>query len=300
MAIRTLCVDLGGSRVKLAAVEDGEILASDIFEVSSAGAKATLATLADRARALMASHPGEWTGIGLASPGIIDEAARRVLSCNDKHAGIEDLDLGAWAREALGLELKIVNDARAALLGELAYGVAQGEENAVLMVLGTGVGVSVVCEGHVPRGKHGMFSLLGGNFPIQFDGGRKCNCGGEGCLEAYVGTWALKEMAGDPDYDYRRLEADWRKGDAKALELFRVVSTALGAGALSLAHLYDAETVVFSGGVTRFAELIAAAEEYVWKHAWTPWGKVKFLLAERPEMSAILGLHALFAKGEWK
>lgn len=296
----TLCADLGGSRVKLAAVQDGKILGSEIFDVSPTGAQGTLALLADRARKLMAEHPGNWAGLGLASPGIVDEEARRVVSCNAKHAGIEAIDLSAWARTTLGLDLKVVNDARAALLGELAYGVAQGEKNAVLMILGTGVGTSVVSQGHVLRGGHGTYSLLGGHFPIQFDGGRKCNCGGVGCLEAYVGTWGLKELAGDPTYDYRRLEADWSRGDPKAVELFRVVSTALGAGALALVHLYDAETVVFSGGASRFAALLAAAKEYVWRHAWTPWGKVKFLLAEQPEMSATLGLDALFTKGEWQ
>ena len=300
MDIRTLSVDLGGSRVKLAAVAGGSILGEDMFDVSPTGVDGTLKCLAERARKLMAAHPGEWAGIGFASPGIVDEEARRVVSCNAKHAGIESVDLPAWARAELGLDLKIVNDARAALLGELAYGAAQGEENAVLMILGTGVGVSAVCEGRVPRGKHGTYSLLGGHIPVQFDGARACNCGGMGCLEAYVGTWALKEMAGDPAYNYRRLEEDWRRGDPKALELFRVVSTALGAGALALVHVFDAETVVFSGGVSRFAELLTVAEEYVWKHAWTPWGKVKFRVAERPEASATLGLHALFAKGEWK
>ena len=102
-----------------------------------------------------------------------------------------------------------------------------------MMILGTGVGTSAVCRGHVERGVHGTAGLLGGHFPIQFDGGRACNCGGEGCLEAYVGTWALKEMAGDQSYDYRRFAADYAKGGEKARRLFATVSAALGAGALA-------------------------------------------------------------------
>ena len=298
--IRTLSVDFGGTRVKIAAVADGCVFARDMFDVSDGGVQQTLAQLADRAKGLMAAHPGSWAGIGFATPGIVDEDARRVVSINAKHAGIEQMDLADWAQRELGLDFKIVNDARAALLGELAYGMGQGERNAVLMILGTGVGTSAVCEGRVTRGGHGTHSLLGGHFPICFDGGRPCNCGGSGCLEAYVGTWALKEMAGDSTYDYRRLEADWRKGEPKAVELFRVISRALGAGALSLVHFFDAETVIFSGGASRFAALLEAAEAYVLQHAWTPWGKVKFVVSKDPEMSGTLGVHALFAKGDWR
>jgi glucokinase len=111
-----------------------------------------------------------------------------------------------------------------------------------------------------------------------------------------VGTWALKEMAGDADYDYRRFAEDYAKGDEKARRLFATISTALGAGALALVHLYDAETVIWSGGASHFTPLLDAAQEYVWAHSWTPWGKVRFVVADNPEASVILGLHALFAE----
>ena len=68
------------------------------------------------------------------------------------------------------------------------------------------------------------------------------------------------------------------------------------AGALALVHLYDAETVIWSGGASHFTPLLKAAEEYVWKHSWTPWGKVRFVVADNPEASVVLGLHALFAE----
>ena len=107
-------------------------------------------------------------------------------------------------------------------------------------------------------------------------------------------------MAGDPGYDYRRFADDYAKGDEKARHLFATVSTALGAGALALVHLYDAETVIWSGGASHFSPLLDAAQEYVWAHAWTPWGKVRFVVADNPEASVVLGLHALFAEGVFK
>lgn len=226
---------------------------------------------------------------------MIDER-RGVLACsNAQHVGLEGFDLSAWARRSFGLELRAMNDARAALIGELNYGCARGERNAVMLILGTGVGTSAVCEGRILRGAHYSAGLLGGFLPVQFDGGRLA-CGAEGYLEAYVGTWGLKEMAGDPNYDYARLAADYAAGESRARKLFGTISAALGAGTLGLVHLYDAETVIYSGGVSHFRPLLAAAEAYVLKRVWTPWGRLRFVTSENPESSVTLGLHALFAE----
>lgn len=293
--MKTLCADLGGTRLKLAAVENGVVLENEVSLIdTNAGMENVLANLAERCKAMMARHPGEWKGLGIAFPGLLDEPTRHVIYCSGKYAGADKIDLPKWARETLGLDMKLINDARAAIIGEINYGSATGETDAVMLILGTGIGTAAVCQGKVYRGKHGMAGLLGGHFSIDFDNGRKCICGGSGCLEAYVGTWALKELAGDPTYDYQRFEHDYLAGDEKAKMLFGIQAKALGAGAVSLIHAFDAETVIFSGGGSRFAALLEAAEAYVYEHVWTPWGKVKFIVAQHPEDSVVLGLHSLF------
>ena len=286
---------MGGSRLKLAAVENGVVLENEVSPIdTNAGMTVILDDLAEHCKAMMARHPGGWKGLGVAFPGILDEPTRHVIYCSGKYAGADKVDLPKWAHEALGLEFKLINDARAAILGEVNYGSAMGETDAVMLILGTGIGTAAVCQGKVYRGKHGLAGVLGGHFSIDFHGGRKCICGGSGCMEAYTGTWALKEMAGDPTFDFLRLEQKWKAGDKRAQELFTTVSEALGAGAISLVHAFDAETVIFSGGASRFRELIAAAESYVLEHAWTPWGKLKFITCAQPEDSVVLGLYSLF------
>ena len=293
--MKTLCADLGGTRLKLAAVENGVVLENEVSPIdTNAGMENVLANLAERSKAMMALHPGEWKGLGVAFPGLLDEPTRHVIYCSGKYAGADKIDLPKWARETLGLDMKLINDARAAIIGEINYGSATGETDAVMLILGTGIGTAAVCQGKVYRGKHGMAGLLGGHFSIAYDNGRKCICGGSGCLEAYVSTWALKELAGDPSYDYQRFERDYLAGDEKAKKLFDIQSKALGAGAVSLVHAFDAETVIFSGGASRFTALVEAAEKYVLEHAWTPWGRVKFIVAQHPEDSVVLGLHSLF------
>lgn len=297
-AKRVLCVDLGGSRVKLAAVENGRVLASGMFDtLPETGA--TLAEAAERGREVVRSAGGGFAGVALAAPGIVDETARRVVVCNGKYAGLESVDLVAWSQREFGLDAKIVNDARAALMGELAFGCAKGETDAVIAILGTGVGVSAVSGGRIIRGKHFVHGLLGGHIPVNFDGGRRCTCGGMNCVEAYAGTWALKEMAGDPSYDFRRLERDWAAGDPKAARLFDTISRALGAGVLALVNAFDPETVIWSGGTSRFGALVRAAQDYVLENAWTPWGTLKFVKSADPEASVTLGLGTLFGGPEF-
>jgi len=293
--MKALCADLGGTRLKLAAVENGVVLENEVSPIdTNAGMENVLANLAERCRGMMARHPGKWKGLGIAFPGLLDERSCHVIYCSGKYAGADKIDLPKWSRETLGLEMKLINDARAAIIGEINYGSAAGETDAVMLILGTGIGTAAVCQGKVYRGKHGMAGLLGGHFSIAYDNGRKCICGGSGCLEAYVGTWALKELADDPTYDYLRFERDYLAGDEKALRLFDIQAKALGAGAVSLVHAFDAETVIFSGGASRFSALVEAAKKYVLEHAWTPWGKVGFIVAEHPEDSVVLGLYSLF------
>ena len=71
--MKTLSADMGGSRVKLATVENGSAVDNDIFPVSESGFTGTLAELEARISAARVRHPGGWDGIGIALPGIIDE-----------------------------------------------------------------------------------------------------------------------------------------------------------------------------------------------------------------------------------
>ena len=128
--MRTISADMGGSRVKLATVENGTVIESEMFTVSSEGFTGTLAELERRIASARGRHPGGWDGIGIALPGIIDEERCRVLSCNAKHAGVENVDIEAWAREKLSLPCRVINDARAAIIGEINYGSATGETDA--------------------------------------------------------------------------------------------------------------------------------------------------------------------------
>ena len=88
--------------------------------------------------------------------------------------------------DALGIPCRITNDANAAAMGEMTYGVARGMKNFIMITLGTGVGSGIVCDGKVVYGSDGFAGELGHLIIDHSDHGRTCGCGRKGCLETYT------------------------------------------------------------------------------------------------------------------
>ena len=86
--------------------------------------------------------------------------------------------------EKLGIPVALTNDANAAAIGEMTYGVARGMKNFIVITLGTGVGSGIVVNGQLVYGSDGFAGELG-HVVVRREDGRSCGCGRNGCLEAY-------------------------------------------------------------------------------------------------------------------
>ena len=87
--------------------------------------------------------------------------------------------------DALGIPVALTNDANAAAIGEMVYGVARGMKNFIVITLGTGVGSGIVVNGQLLYGHDGFAGELGHVTMVRGAEGRTCGCGRTGCLEAY-------------------------------------------------------------------------------------------------------------------
>ena len=85
--------------------------------------------------------------------------------------------------DKLGIPVALTNDANAAAIGEMTYGVARGMKNFIVITLGTGVGSGIVINGQLVYGCDGFAGELG--HVIVKENGRQCGCGRKGCLETY-------------------------------------------------------------------------------------------------------------------
>ena len=306
--MRSLAIDLGGSRVKLGVVEDGRVLCSTVLE---AHADAGLVPLLPRVEAAC----GPWLetmrpeAVGIAFPSLVDVDRRRILGHNAKFADYARVDLTAWCRERLGLPLCMDNDANAAALGEGTWGCAADTGDFVLMILGTGIGTAAMMNGRLVRGRHYQAGDLMGHIPLRVDGRPCAGCPGVGCAEAQASTWALplmvREAAGDSplkrekQVDFRVLKRYCDAGDPLARRVFEECCAYWANCLVALVYAYDPEVVVLSGGVLNWGPALSERlETLVRERVWTPWGQLRFRVAEHPEHSVLLGLHALCAQAE--
>src|SRR5206468_3348663 len=134
--------------------------------------RAVLSGVAEVFRKLMKEQslsPGDFQGITVGFPGLVDSRAGRVVSTNKKYDDATEVDFGGWGLQSLGLPLRIENDARMALLGESFAGAARGFSDVVMMTLGTGIGGVAMIEGKLLRGKHAQAGCLGGHIPVLFN-----------------------------------------------------------------------------------------------------------------------------------
>lgn len=250
----------------------------------------------------------DFLGIGVAIPGIVDFDRKTVLSVNKKYDQTVGFSFEEWANQRFHLPVILENDARAALIGEVTFGAAKHETDAVLMTFGTGIGTAAIINNHLLRGKHHQAGCLGGHITTgseQF----VCTCGNTGCIEAASSNWALpivaKERKGFPDsllakqevIDYFSTIHCAKQNDPFSRSFLDYLLDQWSAGIVNLIHAYDPEIVILSGGLMKSSNLVVSEiETRVKKRAWTPWGKIRMVVAENPEQSVLFGLEALLLK----
>ncbi len=225
------------------------------------------------------------------------------------HSGI--VPLADMFSKLLGIPVGLTNDANAAAIGEMAYGVARGMKNFIVITLGTGVGSGIVIDGKLVYGSDGFAGELGHVTMVRHDG-RSCGCGRNGCLEAYCSATGvartareLLETTDEPSL-LRELNPEEitsldvsiaaGKGDELAKRIFEFTGKMLGEACADFAAFSSPEAFIFFGGLTKAGSLIMdpikrSYDEHVLKVFK---GKAKFLISGLDGSSAaVLGASAI-------
>ena len=303
MSKPNLVMDFGGTIIKLAIMRDGNVIVrSAVNNHSDAGDLDKVAELALDLCAENGLSVDDLGGVGLSAPGIINADAKVPLSINGKYDYMEGVDLGAWGQARFGLPLVVDNDARMALCGEVGYGVARGATNAVIMILGTGVGTAAMIDGRLLRGAHHQAGILGGHLTIETNG-YLCNCGNRGCVEAEAGSWNMPTIVRHhPGFagsvlsraevlDFKAIVEAHRAGDQVATDVFARLIQCWAIGVVNLIHAYDPEVIVLSGGLMKAHDFILAPlHHHVAANAWVPSGLPDFRIAADSNLSVLMGL----------
>ena len=255
-----LCADIGGTSVKLGLCDrDGVLHATAEASVSFDNYFTPIIdTVIAASRAFLAEHPCELTGIGVSATGQVDSRLGAVIGTNGKIANYEGTNIKARMEEAFGVPCEVLNDANAALLGEVFCGGAQNAQNVVMLTLGTGVGGGVLVEGKLLMGNRGIAGEMG-HFTL-YQNGIPCPCGKKGCYESYASTTALIRTAeratGETELNGRMIFERIQNGDAALQAVLNCWLDDVAAGITGLVHLFNPELILIGGGISRQEELL--------------------------------------------
>ena len=211
-----------------------------------------------------------------------------------------------------GIPVALTNDANAAALGEMTYGVARGMKNFIDITLGTGVGSGIVINGQMVYGSDGFAGELGHVIMVPGEEGRPCGCGRKGCLEAYCSATGVARTAREflqktnepsllrdmkpEDITSYDVSVAAGKGDALAKSIYDFTGKMLGEACANFAAFSAPEAFVFFGGLTKAGDLLMkpVKEAYDKTVLKIYKGKAKFLVSTLDGSSAaVLGASAV-------
>jgi glucokinase len=269
-------IDLGGTKIQAVVVDDSGAVRGEmrIPTPTEGGPQDVVAAMAGALREAAAGadvETNELAGVGVGSPGAIEEGTGVVTSARNLPGWEGSFPLGDTLSSAVGSLVRVGNDVQVATDAEFQLGAGREYRSVLGVFWGTGVGGGIVLDGRpwVGRGSAGEIGHV-----VVRRGGARCPCGRRGCMEAYAGRAAMEARArrlqerGEHTvlFDIMRKRGRdrltsgvWaralRAEDPLAVRLVRRAVAALGAGVGSAQNLLDVEAIIIGGGLgTRLGE----------------------------------------------
>jgi glucokinase len=272
-------IDLGGTKIEAIVVdcEHRPRGSARIPTPTDGGPGKVAARIADvltQAAAAAQVAPSALLGVGVGSPGDVNDEAGTVANAGNLPGWSGSYGLAGDLRDRLGVPVRLGNDVQVATRAESQLGAGRSHSSLIMIAWGTGIGGGVVLDGQLWLGRGGAGEI--GHTVVRM-GGAHCPCGRRGCLEAYAGRGAMEARA-RREHDrgvhtdlFALMESRGRtrltssvwahaleRSDRLAVELVDRAVGALAVGIASAVNLLDLEAVVIGGGLgVRFGEPMA-------------------------------------------
>lgn len=256
-------VDIGGTTVKLAAVDENFKLYDKSRFATGEGctSESIVQGIIDHCRPLIEKYDVEAIGIG--SAGTID--SKNGIAVSAGNLPFRNEPVVAKVESALGIPTFIDNDGTCALIGEKTAGACKGYEDSVIITIGTGIGGAILIGDRVVRGHNNRAGELG-HFVIDRNG-IKCECGLHGCFEQYASASALintttvaaaaypssilAKLCKENGIEGKTVFDAKEQGCPIAIGLLDEYGRILADGLNSLVHIFQPQVIAISGGVSR-------------------------------------------------
>ena len=271
-----LAIDLGGTKVITALISSkGEMLARETLPtLASEGLESVVNRIfsaIDHLLSLKNVTSFQETAISIAAAGVID-MKEGIITSSPNLPGWHDVPLRSMVKERYNVNTFLINDAKAAALGEHQFGTGKGAENLIYITVSTGIGGGIMINGKLYFGASGGAGEIG-HMTIDVNG-PKCNCGNVGCLEVLAsGTAIAKEaikriregeqsalrkmVAGKIDnITAEQVSLAAQGGDYLASEVVAKAAVYLATGIVNLVNLFNPEIIIVGGGVSKIGDLL--------------------------------------------
>ena len=306
-------IDIGGTFIKGAIVDDKGciVVSSKVPTESDLGPEkvvSNIRTLCDMLLEKSGMKINDLIGVGVGVPGMIDSKTGIVVYSNNLNW--YELDLAKMIGDAIGLPVKMGNDANVAALGENKYGIGKNFDSTVMLTLGTGVGGGIIIDGKIIEGTRGAGAELGHS--VIMVGGEQCTCGRRGCLEAYASATAIirdtkRAMTKNPSSPMWQIGSldnvtgktafDYYDTDDGAREVVDNYIKMLACGIVNIANELRPEAIILGGGVCAQGDnLIKPLKKLVNEeiYAADKGPELKIMIASLENDAGCLGAAALF------
>ena len=246
-----LGIDWGGTYIKIGFIDNyGRVISHKT--ISSPQFRGKDAFITQIEKLALSRRAGTIKAIGIAVPGIIN-VGEGFIYYFPNIAGWENYPLKDVLQKRLGIPVFIDNDANVFALAEARLGAARNISRAIFLTLGTGLGGAVLFNGEILEGAVSAVEL--GHMPIALSG-QRCNCGGRGCIETFVGNKYLVQRycrlkkRKIPDITVKDIFAKALRGEKEALKIWQDFSYALGMFLSGMINIFNPQRIIFGGGVS--------------------------------------------------
>ena len=261
-----LGIDIGGTNIKLLVLDSRgrEVVHGSIPSHADRSPRDAFSRIASEVSSLGVGRKA-LIAAGVACAGLVDPVKGRLHSSPNLPAW-QNAPLSRIASEYIGVHTIVDNDANAAAYGEYYRGCGRGRGTLVCITLGTGVGGAIVTEGRLLRGSRNFAGEIG--HMTLCETGPRCHCGNRGCLEAYLGAYALVREArrllarrrsrylgrwveSGQELTPRLIAEAASSGDRIALRVFEEAATHLGIAVANVVNIFNPDVVAIAGGVAQ-------------------------------------------------
>ena len=285
--MKALGIDIGGTKIYGAVVDDGGKIVSEIKKYATPKTKKEIESVL---KSIIKEFEAEVDAIGISTAGAVSNDNKTILgSTGNLCADYPKIKFPSLSSKKVVVE----NDANCAAWAEYKLGAGKGKENIVVLTLGTGVGGGIIINGRLLKGKNGAAGEM--HFKMSRNKRRHCTCGAYDCFEIYASGTGLKltaqELSGNPAMTTYDVIDGVNAGDEICIKILDTWQNDITDGIIGLANIFDPDLIIISGSMGQFVDYKKVTENVNKELVTTP---TKVIPAKFKNNAGLVGA-ALFA-----